>query len=293
MPETGLESVWLIKPGILSRIEGARQPELVHFHHILLHRIMSYTVTDHMTGAAISQSLAGRTNIHHLLPLSLEELSPMDLVGPRNEVLVRGILRRLYDASVEPGELYSSYFATYVERDVRRMMDVGVSPATPAGWLSTLEASFVVIRIHPFHANLGKRLVKTPKLYFTEPSLLSWLLQIESSEQVSRDPLLGGIYENMVVVEAVKAAYNRGVEPLLSFYRDKSALEIDLIREYQRRPFAMEIKADATFVPDVIRALKHFRSLHADLSDSTLNGQVLAWCPADGPHIGAPNLNVS
>lgn len=206
-------------------------------------------------------------------------------------MLVKGFLPRLYDAAMSPGDLYSSYFATYVERDVRRLInvkditkfetfirllagragqlvnlsslagDVGVSSATLGGWLSALEASFVVFRLYPYHTNLGKRLVKTPKLYFAEPGLLTWLLQIETPEQVSRDPLLGGIFENMVVIEAVKAAYNRGAPPQLSFYRDKSGLEIDLIREYQRRPFVMEIKAGSTYVPDMTRPLQRFRSL--------------------------------
>ena len=251
-------------------------------------------------GEAISQSLAGRTSIHHLLPLSLEELAFADLLGWRDEILVKGFFPRLYGAAMSPGDLYSSYFATYVERDVRRLInvkditkfetfirllagrtgqlvnltslagDIGVSSTTLGGWFSALEASFVVVRLHPYHANLGKRLVKTPKIYFAEPGLLTWLLQIETPEQVSRDLLLGGIFENMVVIEAVKAAYNRGVPPQLSFYRDKSGFEIDLIREYQRRPFAMEIKAGLTYVPDMTKPLQRFRSLQEDLVGAAL-----------------------
>jgi uncharacterized protein len=200
---------------------------------------------------------------------------------------------------MSPAESYGSYFATYVERDVRRLInvrditkfeifirllagrvgqlvnlsslggDVGVSSATLGGWLAALEASYVVVRLHPYHANLGKRLVKTPKLHFTETGLLTWLLQIETAEQISRDPLLGGIFENMVVMEAVKAAYNRGVPPQLSFYRYKSGLEIDLIREYQRRPFAMEIKAGSTYVPDITKPLQRFRLLKEERMANT------------------------
>jgi uncharacterized protein len=251
-------------------------------------------------GEAISQSLAGRTSIHHLLPLSLEELASANLLVRRDEMLVKGFLPRLHGAAMSPGDLYSSYFATYVERDVRRLInvkditkfetfirllagrvgqlvnlsslagDVGVSSTTLGGWLSALEAAFVVFRLHPHHTNLGKRLVKTPKLYFTEPGLLTWLLQIETPEQVSRDPLLGGIFENMVVIEAVKAAYNRGAPSQLSFYRDKSGLEIDLICEYQRRPFAMEIKGGSTYASDMTRPLRRFRSLQEDLVGAAL-----------------------
>ena len=125
---------------------------------------------------------------------------------------------------------------------------MGVSSTTLESWLSALEGSFVVVRLRTDHAYLGKRYVKTTKVYFTEPGLLAWLLQIERPGQVARDPLLGEMYENLVVVEAMKAAYNRGVEPRLTFYRDNSGLEIDLIREEQRRPFAIEIKAAATNV---------------------------------------------
>jgi predicted AAA+ superfamily ATPase len=235
-----------------------------------------------------------------LLPLSLEELASENLLGGRDEMRVKGFLPRLYDVSMSPGELYSSYFATYVERDVRRLInvkditkfetfirllagrvgqlvnlsslggDVGVSSATLGGWLSALEASFVVVRLHPYHTNLGKRLVKTPKLYFAEPGLLTWLLQIETTEQVSRDPLLGNVFENMVLIEAVKAAYNRGAAPQLTFYRDKSGFEIDLIRDYERRPFAMEIKAGSTYIPDMTKSIQRFRSLRDDLAGAAL-----------------------
>lgn len=251
-------------------------------------------------GEAVSQSLAGRTSIHYLLPLSLEELGGAKILQGRDESLHNGFLPRLYDAGMEPRELYSAYFATYVERDLRRLVnvkelvkfdtfirllagrtgqlvnlsslsgEVGVSSTTLAGWLSVLEASFVVFRLHPYHANLGKRLVKTPKIYFSEPGLLAWLLQIDTPDQAARDPLLGSIFENMVVMEAVKAAYNRGESPRLSFYRDKSGLEIDLLREYQRRPFAIEIKAGTTFVPDMLRSLKTFRTLADNLSGAAL-----------------------
>ena len=148
--------------------------------------------------------------------------------------------------------------------------DVGVSSTTLSGWLSALEASFIVYRLYPYHINLGKRLVKTPKIFFTETGLLSWLLQIETVEQAARDPLLGNIFENMVVMEAVKSAYNRGESPRLSYYRDKSGLEIDLIREYQRQPYAVEIKAGTTFVPDMIRSLRRFKALLDDFSGGAL-----------------------
>lgn len=251
-------------------------------------------------GEAISQSLAGRTSIHYLLPLSLEELAPEQLLATRDEMLFQGLLPRLYDSDIDPGEMYSSYFQTYVERDVRRLInvrdltrfetfirllagrvgqlvnltslagEVGVTSTTLGGWLSALEASFVVFRLQPYFTNIGKRLVKTPKLYFTEPGLLSWLLQIESAHQVTRDPLLGGMFENLVVIEALKGAYNRGAPPNLSFYRDKTGFEVDLIREYQRRPLAIEIKAGTTFTSEMITPLRRFASEHGDIAGQAL-----------------------
>ena len=121
-----------------------------------------------------------------------------------------------------------------------------------------------MFRLPPFFANIQKRLIKTPKLYFTEPGLAAWLLQIESAEQAARDPLLGGLFENMVIVEALKGAYNRGLEPRLSFYRDRTGLEIDLIREYHRRPFAVEIKASGTFTREMLRNIHRLRELLPD-----------------------------
>ena len=224
----------------------------------------------------------------------MEELAAAQISASRDEMLVNGFLPRRYDASLAPGELYSAYFATYVERDLRKLInvrdlsrfetfmrflagrvgrlinlsalsnDVGVTSTTLGDWLSALEASFLVLRVTPYHANLGKRFVKTPKLYFTEPGLLAWLLQIETPAQAARDPLLGSIYENLVVVEACKAAYNRGQEPRVHFYRNKSGLEVDLIREYQRRPLAIEIKAAATFSPEMLTGLERFRRLHGN-----------------------------
>ena len=126
------------------------------------------------------------------------------------------------------------------------------------------------MRVHPYHSSLGKRLVKTPKLHFTELGLLVWLLQIETPEQVGRDPLLGNIFENMVMVEVSKAAWNREREPGLLFCRDKSELEIDLIREVQRRPFAVEIKAGRTFTRETVDPLRRRRTLHGDLAGSAL-----------------------
>ena len=189
--------------------EAQREPEILSWVQVFVDRANEpgrFILTGSNQPAldeAISQSLAGRTSIHQLLPLSLEELASENLLGRRDEILVKGFLPRIYNVAMSPGDLYSSYFATYVERDVRRLIkvkditkfetfirllagragqlvnlsslagDVGVSSTTLGEWLSALEASFVVFRLYPYQTKLGKRLVKTPKLYFAEPGLLT------------------------------------------------------------------------------------------------------------------------
>jgi len=209
----------------------------------------------------ITQSLAGRTAVMQLFPLSLAELSDAGIVLDRDEYLVRGFLPAIYAHGIPPNDLYRSYYSTYVERDVRQIFNIekqgafelflkllagrvgqlvnlnnmagetGVSQPTLASWLSVLEASFIVFRLQPYFANFGKRQTKTPKLYFSEPGLASWLLGISTPEQAARDPLFGGLFENMVVIEALKARLNAGEMPELYYYRSKDGLEIDLIQQ--------------------------------------------------------------
>lgn len=244
-----------------------------------------------LLGEAVSQSLAGRTAVHHLLPLSLEELSHAGIKFSRDDILTRGCMPQVHAEDVPPRLLYSSYFETYLERDVRNLIhlrdrttfetfvrllagrvgqlvnlsalagDIGVSSTTLAGWLSVLEASFVVFRVTPYHANVGKRLVKTPKLYFTEPGLVAYLLQIETPAQMERDPLLGNLFENLIMVEALKGIHNRNLVATLHFYRDKNGTEIDLVYERLRRPFLVEIKAGNTFHTEMTRSIKRVAPL--------------------------------
>lgn len=251
-------------------------------------------------GAAVSQSLAGRTSLLKLLPLSLEELaangSPLD----RNTCLVQGFLPRVHQEKQPATQAYLDYLATYVERDLRQLInlkdfhpfevflrllagrigqllnlsalaaDTGVSSTTLGHWLSILEASFIVFRLPPYHANLGKRLVKNSKLYFYEPGLASALLQVETPAQAARDPLIGGMFENMIVVELLKAILNRGRHDALSFYRDSNGQEVDVILERQRIPHAIEIKAAQTFSPYFLRNLRRFKELQPKTESMSL-----------------------
>ncbi len=248
-------------------------------------------------GATVTQSLAGRTSLLYLLPLSLEELSTYGIQGDRDVWLVRGFLPRIYQQPVDAPQIYADYLATYVERDMRQLInlkdfsrfevflrllagrvgqilnlstlagDTGVSATTLSHWLSVLEASFIVFKVQPYFRNIGKRLVKSSKIYFYEPGLVASLLQIESPEQAARDPLLSGLFENMVVVELVKALMNRGLQHTVSFYRDSNGHEVDCVLERQRIPSCIEIKASQTFSTDFLRNLYYFKNLIPDTQD--------------------------
>ena len=137
--------------------------------------------------------------------------------------------------------------------------EVGVSATTISNWLSVLESSFIVFRLHPFFTNRSKRLVKTPKLYFTEPGLLAYLLHLETPEQVARDPLRGALFENLVVIEAVKARTNIGREPNLNFLRTESGFEVDLVSERGRNLDIAEIKSAMTFHSDFAKNLRKMK----------------------------------
>lgn len=239
--------------------------------------------------AAIAQSLAGRTGILHLLPLSIAELALADIrFDTFEEYAFSGFLPRIYDQQQRPRTAYANYYQTYVERDVRQLIrlkdaslfekfikllagrvgqlmnhqslanDVGVDGKTIKEWLSILEASFLVFKLPPYYENFGKRAIKSPKYYFLEPGLLAYLLDIEKPEQIGRDPLLGGIFENLVVVEAIKARFNRGLAANFYFFRDSHGNEIDLLQKSGSHLLGMEIKAAATWHASFKSALNRF-----------------------------------
>lgn len=240
--------------------------------------------------ASVSQSLAGRTALLALLPFSLQELSFYEKSGiNRDKVLFKGFLPRIYDQNQEPVMAYRNYLQTYIERDIRQLInikdihvfetflkllagrvgqlvnynslasDTGVSAVTIANWLSALEASFIVFRLNPYFENLGKRVIKSPKIYFTEPGLACYLLGIEDVSQVGRDPLLGNLFENMVVMEAVKARYNKGLDANLYFFRDSNHYEIDLLWKKDGSLFPVEIKSALTWNESFTKNINRFK----------------------------------
>ncbi len=245
--------------------------------------------------AGISQSLAGRTAILKLLPLSIEELTRAGITQERDEYILNGFLPRLHDRNIPPDVIYRSYYNTYVERDVRQLInlsnqhafevfvkllagrvgqivslnsmagDVGVSSTTLNSWLSVLEASYIVFRLPCYFENFGKRQIKSSKVYFTEVGLAAYLLGIENSAQVARDPLLGGLFENMVIMEALKARCNRGKEPELYYFRDKRGMEVDLILNKERRLLPIEIKSAMTYDLAFAKNLRQFSGISGNV----------------------------
>lgn len=243
---------------------------------------------------AVTQSLAGRTALLRLLPLSIAELEAAGVAFGKNELLYKGCLPRIYDDALDPTRAYANYFRTYVERDVRQLMElrnqqlfetflrllagrvgqpvnlsalggeVGVSGTTLKHWLSILEASFIIFRLGPYYRNFGKRMVKSPKIYFTEPGLATWLLGIESASEAARDPLHGNLFENLVVAEAFKARLNAGREPRLYFWQDSHRNEVDLVYEQQRKLIPIEIKSSMTWHRELAGNIVKFQNAVPD-----------------------------
>ena len=226
---------------------------------------------------AVAQSLAGRTTIHTLLPLSYEEIKKAGRTESLDESIIRGFMPELYlENTRDPYVYYRDYLDTYVEKDLRHMIavkdlnaflrfitllagrvgqvvnlsglsgEVGVSSTTLGQWLSVLEDSFIVFRLQPYFSNISKRIVKSPKVYFVEPGLAAYLLGIETARQASRDPLRGNLFENIVVLEAMKARLNDNKEPNLFYMRTEKGVEIDLLLKKEGMLYPFEIKSSMT-----------------------------------------------
>ena len=239
----------------------------------------------------ISQSLAGRTALLRLLPFSLAEMRGHYPARSLDETLFRGFYPRIHDARLDPAQALADYVETYVQRDLRLMAnvrdlslfvkflgllagrtgqllnlsqvsnDAGVSHTTARQWLSLLEAGFIVRLLPPWFANLGKRLVKAPKLYFVDVGLACYLLGITAAAQLARHPLRGALLENLVVLEALKGFYHRGLAPRMHFYRDSNGNEVDLLLEHGAGLYAVEVKAGATIASDYFKGLANFSAL--------------------------------
>jgi len=264
--------------------------------------------------SGVSQSLAGRAALLELLPFSVAELRAGgwlddELFG----VLWRGGYPALFDRAEDPAAWLASYVATYVERDVRQTLnvgdllafqtflrlaatrtgqllnlsqlggDAGIVHNTAKSWISVLEASYIAKRLPPFHRNLGKRLVKTPKLHLLDSGVACYLLGIRSADELRLHPLRGAIFESWVVSEIVKAHHNASQPPTLSFFRDAHGLEVDLIVEHGTRLMGVEIKSGATVPLETFAPLEAVTRLLPELSTRiVLHGGRESWTTRAG-----------
>jgi uncharacterized protein len=243
---------------------------------------------------SVTQSLAGRVALLNLLPMSVNELRAAGKPTGTARLLHAGGYPRIHADGLDPAVALGDYFASGIERDLpqriglrqleafRRFVratagqigqvlnlqslasEVGVSGHTAKAWVSLLEASFIVKLLPPWFANIGKRLIKSPKLYFCDTGLAAWLMGITHESQIETHPLRGLLFENLVVMEFYKHALHHGQVPLMHFYRDSAGTEVDLVVEHGVPPGRLglvEIKAGMTFFPEQVKTLHRVATL--------------------------------
>lgn len=246
-----------------------------------------------LLSANISQSLAGRVFITHLLPFSIAELQKTSYDYQNFEqFLYNGFYPRLYDKNIEPSLFYPSYIQTYIERDVRQIINIsnlftfqrfmrmaasrvgqllnynnianelGIDLKTVKSWFSILESSFIVFFLQPHHQNFSKRIVKTPKLYFNDTGLVCSLLGIKKAEELETHWVRGALFENMIIADLVKNYYNRTEKMPLFFWRDSTGNEIDCIAEDGNTIKIIEIKSSTTISPEFFKGLNYYKKFN-------------------------------
>ena len=292
-PREFFNNIDLKRGVILDEIQ--RAPELLSYIQVIVdeNRIPGAFI---LTGShqillleAVSQSLAGRCALLELLPLSINELKHAGFNLKTNEYLLNGLFPAIYKHNLDPVDTSRNYMKTYVERDVRQIInikdlhsfqkfvklcagrvgstvnleslssDVGVSQNTIKNWLSLMEASYILFQLQPYFENLGKRLMKAPKIYFLDVGLASYLLGIKSIEQVSHDRLKGALFENLVITEILKYKYNRGEDSGIYFFRDSNHNEVDIIITAHDKLIPVEIKSTSTFNSSLLKGIKYFK----------------------------------
>lgn len=233
----------------------------------------------------LSESLAGRAGVFELLPMSIQEVTGKVDLDNLNQILYNGLYPSICAKKNIAKLFYPSYVRTYLEKDVRDLLqikdqirftkflklcaarigslfnaselgaEVGVSSKTISHWLSVLQASYLITLLPPYYENIPKRLVKSPKLYFNDPGLACYLLDIESPQQLDRDKMRGAIFENFIVMEAIKHRYNMGLEGGVFFYRDSNQNEVDLLIKQEGELTAIEVKSSMTYSSSFEKAL--------------------------------------
>lgn len=226
--------------------------------------------------------------IFHIL--SLHELGT-DIQFSTNELLIKGFYPAVHKSKISATKIYRNYYETYLQKDVRQLIQIkdlnlfdkfiricagrtgglpntanianetGLSIPTIKSWLSVLEASYVIMLLPPFYENISKRMIKSPKLYFYDVGLASYLLGIDDNVQMNRDPLRGSLFENMVIMEMIKYRFNSGLDHKLSFFRDSHHNEVDIVFRKGRKLLPVEIKSSQTYNPGFMKGLDYFKSL--------------------------------
>ncbi len=271
----------------------------------------------------ISQSLAGRVAILHLLPLGFTELQADGRsFSSYEELIFTGFYPRIYHSGIDPHDFYPNYLQTYIERDVRLLQniqdlnlfirfmklcagrtgqllnltalsnDAGISLNTVKAWISVLEASFIIFLLQPHHQNFNKRLVKMPKLYFYDTGLACSLLELQSADQLKTHYLLGGLFENFILAELLKNRFHKGLRNNCYFWRDHKGSEIDCIIDNGDKLFPIEIKASRTFSPDFFNNILYWKKISGDISGNPIvvYGGTLDQNTKDGMLVGWQNL---
>lgn len=265
---------------------------------------------------SISQTLAGRLGTLNLLPFSLEELHNGNMLPKDDdELMIKGFYPPVYDQEIPPEDWCPNYVKTYIEKDVRQIknitdllvferfirllagrsgqelnnsalaLETGVDVKTVQSWISILESSFIVYLLKPHHKNFKKTLVKRPKLYFYDTSLVCYLLRIRSISQLESHPLRGAIFEGMVVTELVKKRTNAGLDVNLFYWRDKTGHEVDVIIDDGHSLVPVEIKSGKTIGEHFFRNLNFWIRLSGEKKSFLLYGGIENQIRSDGMEI--------
>lgn len=264
----------------------------------------------------VTQSLAGRTAVFELLPLSLNEIKSYDIDESVDHIMYKGFYPAVWSGKNIPRLLYPNYIKTYLERDVRDILaikdldtfqrfirlcaarigsifnaaelsnELGIAANTVHSWLSVLQASYIIYMLPPFYTNTRKRLTKSPKIYFTDCGVAAYLLDIDSPQTLNRDKMHGHLFENMVIMNALKNQLNRGENGGLYFYRDSNGNEVDLLIKTGTQYLCYEIKSSATFHPDFARGLKNFAKSFPDLT----NQQYIIYAGENMPDVNGISI---
>ncbi len=245
--------------------------------------------------SGITQSLAGRVAMMTLLPFSSAELADGGFLAEHlDDLLLRGFYPPVHDRRIDPSDWYRNYVQTYIERDMRQLINVrdlstfetflrmcaarcsqllnlsalasdcGITHNTARAWISVLQASYIVHTLPPYFRNFSKRLIKSPKLYFLDSGLAAWLLGIRSTSELAVHPMRGSLFETWVYSEMLKAAHDRGERPSIFFWRDRAGLEIDFLIDKGGRLRPTEAKSGETFVLEWLHPLERWKHLAGD-----------------------------